>query len=46
VVDLLDGRVCRHRRPSGDCYAEHDDVRVGTLRLSSPDVEIDIGGLF
>jgi len=40
VVDLVDNRVWRHRRPGGQQYAHRDEIREGTLELP-----VDAGGI-
>lgn len=46
VVDLVDNRVWRHRRPSGPQYAERDEITVGTLALPGGLGEIAVAELF
>ena len=46
VVDLVDDRVWRHRRPSGRQYAERDELREGTLELPGGLGELAVAELF
>lgn len=46
VVDLVDNRVWRHRRPSGQGYAQRDEIDEGALELPVGAGEIAVAELF
>jgi len=46
VVDLVNNRVWRHRRPSGQQYAQRDEICDGTLELPVNAGEIVVAELF
>lgn len=46
VVDLVNKRVWRHRRPSGQQYAQRDEIHDGTLELPVNAGEIVVAELF
>jgi len=46
VVDLVDHRVWRHRRPSGQQFAQRDEIQAGTLALPRGLGEIAVAELF
>jgi Uma2 family endonuclease len=46
VVDVVAKRVWRHRRPSGDKYAQRDEIAKGTLELPVNGGEIVVAELF
>ena len=46
VAHLVNRRVVRHRTPSGQQYAEREEVAAGTLALPELGVAIQIDDLF
>jgi Uma2 family endonuclease len=46
VIDLVDNRVWRHRRPSGQGYAQRDEIDEGALELPVDAGEIAVAELF
>ncbi|HZL95717.1 MAG TPA: Uma2 family endonuclease [Vicinamibacterales bacterium] len=46
VIDLMNGRVVRHRAPSGQKYTQLDEITAGTLPIPSSAAALNVRDLF
>jgi Uma2 family endonuclease len=46
VLDLIDDRLHRFRRPAGESYAEHETIDAGAVRFEPLNVLVDLDDLF
>jgi Uma2 family endonuclease len=46
VIDLVNGRLVRHRAPSGAKYTQVSELEAGTVELPALEIEIGLAGIW